>query len=97
MVTAGAFCSPSAWRVIRDGVLEFGWSDEDVADLVWERCGLSIVSVESQSSRMGGGPAFGLSDGRWLEISSDHPVDPWWMRLPGITFVGSPSDPRYTR
>jgi hypothetical protein len=90
------FSSPSVWRVIRDGVLEFGWSDQDAADLVWEFCGLSIVSVESQSSRMGGDPAFGLSDGRWLEIFSDHAVDPWWMSLPDMVFVGSPSDPRYT-
>ena len=55
------FSSPSAWRVIRNGVLEFGWSDADAADLVWEF--LSIVSVEAQSPRMGGDPAFELSDG----------------------------------
>jgi hypothetical protein len=96
MVTAGALARPQHGALIRNGVLEFGWSDEDAADLVWEFCGLSIVSVESQSPRMGGDPVFGLSDGRWLEIFSDHAVDPWWMRLPDITFVGSPSDPRYT-
>ena len=88
-----AFSSPSAWRVIKDGVLEFGWSNVSASDLVWDLCGLSIISVAPQSSAMSGDPAFGLSDGRWLEIFSDHAIDPWSMQLQGITFVGSPSDP----
>jgi hypothetical protein len=91
-----AFSSPSAWRVVKGGVLEFGWSNADAPDLVWDLVGLSIVSVAPQSPVMGGDPAFELSDGRWLEIFSDHAVDPWSMRLPNITFVGSPSDPAQT-
>ena len=91
-----AFSSPSAWRVIKGGVLDFGWSSADAPDLVWDLVGLSIVSVASQSPVMRGDPAFELSDGRWLEIFSDHAVDPWAMRLPNITFVGSPSDPSQT-
>ncbi len=91
-----ALSSPSAWRVIKGGVLEFGWSNGEASDLVWELRGLSIVSVAPQSSRMSGDPAFELSDGRWLEIFSDHPLDPWSLQLPGITFVGSPSDPSQT-
>ncbi len=92
-----ALSSLSAWRVIKDGVLEFGWSNAAASDLVWELCGLSIVSVEPQSSRMSGDPAFELSDGRWLEIFSDHALDPWSLRLPDFTFVGSPSDPSQAR
>jgi hypothetical protein len=42
---------------------------------------------------MSADPAFELSDGRWLEIFSDHALDPWSMQLPNMTFVGSPSDP----
>jgi hypothetical protein len=91
-----ALSSPSAWRVIKGGVLDFGWSGEDTPDLVRDLVGLSIVSVASQSPLMGGDPAFELSDGRWLEIFSDHAVDPWFMRLPNITFVGSPSDSSQT-
>jgi hypothetical protein len=60
---------------------------------VWDLVGLSIVSVALRSSLMTGDPAFELSDGRWLEVFSDHAVDPWPMRLPDITVVGSPSDP----
>jgi hypothetical protein len=91
-----ALSCPSAWRIIKDGVLKFGWSNREASDLVWDLCGLSIVDVVPQSSRMSGDPAFELSDGRWLEIFSDHPVDPWSLRLPNITFVGSPSDPTQT-
>jgi hypothetical protein len=91
-----AFSSPSAWRVIKGGILEFGWSSSNASDLVWDLCGLSIISVVPQSSLMRGDPAFELSDGRWLEIFSDHEIDPWSMQLPGITFVGSPSDPSQT-
>jgi hypothetical protein len=89
--------TPSAWRVLKGGVLEFGWSGAEASDSIWELCGLSIVSVAPQSSRMSGDPAFELSDGRWLEIFSDHAVDPWSLRLPSMTFVGSPSDPAQTR
>jgi hypothetical protein len=92
-----AFSSPSAWRVINAGILDFGWSSAGAPDLVWDLVGLSIVSVAPQSSIMRGDPAFELSDGRWLEIFSDHAIDPWSMRLPNITFVGSPSDPSQTR
>ena len=90
------FSSPSAWRVIKSNVLDFGWSDTEASNLVWDLCGLSIVAVCKQSPRMSGDPAFELSDGRWLEIFSDHAVDPWSMRLPNMTFVGSPSDPSQT-
>jgi hypothetical protein len=83
----------SAWRVTRGGVLEFGWSGKEAADRIWDLCGLSIVSVAAQSPLMRGDPAFELSSGQWLEIFSDHPVDPWSLMLPTITFVGSPSDP----
>jgi hypothetical protein len=91
-----AFSSLSAWRVIKGSVLEFGWSSVDASPLVLDLVGLSIVSVASQSPIMRGDPAFELSDGRWLEIFSDHAVDPWSMQLPNITFVGSPSDPSQT-
>jgi hypothetical protein len=91
-----AFSSPSAWRVLKGSVLEFGWSSVDAPNLVLDLVGLSIVSVTSQSPIMRGDPAFELSDGRWLEIFSDDAVDPWSMQLPNVTFVGSPSDPAQT-
>ncbi|WP_425861447.1 hypothetical protein [Arthrobacter sp. TWP1-1] len=93
------FGSPSAWRVVKDGVLVIGWSmvwrEEDTPERVAELAGLSIVAVAPQSPRMGGDPAFELSDGSWVEIFSDHPIDPWAMDLPGLVYVGAPFDPRY--
>jgi hypothetical protein len=82
--------------VIKGGVLDFGWSSVDTPHLVRDLVGLSIVSVASQSSIMRSDPAFELSDGRWLEIFSDHAIDPWSMQLPNVIFVGSPSDPSQT-
>jgi hypothetical protein len=88
-----SFSSDSAWRVTSRGVLAYGWSQAGAPDLVWELCGQAIVSVAPQSSLMAGDPAFELSSGQWLEIFSDQPTDPWCLRLPTMTFVGSPSDP----
>ena len=92
-----SFSSGSAWRVTLGGVLVFGWSDREAPDRVWDLCGQAIVSVASQSQLIVGDPAFELSSGQWLEVFSDHPVDPWSLRLPTITFVGSPSDPTQAR
>lgn len=96
LIVAGdgwSFSSGSAWRITKGGVLAYGWSDPAASDEVWDLCGKSIVSVASQSALMAGDPAFELSDGAWLEVFSDQPTDPWFLRLPGLTFVGSPSDP----
>ncbi|HEX7661178.1 MAG TPA: hypothetical protein VF444_17035 [Pseudonocardiaceae bacterium] len=92
-----AFGSISAWRVLKGDVLEFSYSTVEASDLILNLCGLSIVSVTSQSPRMAGDPAFELSDGRWLEIFSDIAVDPWVMSLPDFGFVGAPGDSRYTQ
>jgi hypothetical protein len=92
-----AFSSTSAWRVTRNGLLLYGWSDPAAPDLVWDLCGQAIMSVSAQSSLMRGDPAFQLSSGNWLEIFSDHPTDPWVLRLPSVTFVGSPTDPAWVQ
>jgi hypothetical protein len=85
--------SGSAWRVTKGGVLAYGWSDPAAIDGVLDLCGKSIIAVAPQSALMAGDPAFELSDGAWLEVFSDQPTDPWSLMLPGLTFVGSPSDP----
>ncbi|NNM44390.1 hypothetical protein HJG52_00005 [Knoellia sp. DB2414S] len=87
-----AFNSVSAWRLCENGVLLFGWSEKNVEEHIGRLVGNSIVSVEAQSRFLAGDPAFELSDGSWLEVFSDYPIDPWTLRLPGMTFVGSPSD-----
>ena len=92
-----ALTSVSPWRVTRDGVLLYGWSDRGALRRVVEMGGRSILSVMAPSSLMRGDPAFELSGGDWLETFSDHAVDPWVLRLPSMTFVGSPSDPTWVQ
>lgn len=86
-----SFTAMCAWRVTQSGRLVFGWSHPDAADLIWELCGQSIVFVGSQSVLMPGDPAFELSQGGWLEVFADQATDPWVLRLPTRTFVGSPT------
>ncbi|WP_425861448.1 hypothetical protein [Arthrobacter sp. TWP1-1] len=90
------FSARSAWRVTRHGVVEIaGGQSEDFLLRMQKLCGLSILSIALQSPRMSGDLAIELTDGWWVEIFSDQPVDPWVMVIPGKTFVGSPSDPRF--
>lgn len=86
-----SFTAMCAWRVIQSRRLVFGWSHPDATDLIWELCGQSIISVGPQSKLMPGDPAFELSQGGWLEVFADHATDPWALRLPTRTFVGSPT------
>lgn len=90
-----SFATVSAWRVLREGVLLVGWSDRGVSAYLRELPGLSVVAARSQGALMGGDPALALDNGDWLEVFSDGPSDPWVLRLPSITYVGSPSDPGY--
>jgi hypothetical protein len=92
-----SFGTVSSWRVVRDGILVYGWSDELAPAHVQQLCGTSITSVVPQSPVMRGDPTFVLSNGGFLEIFADHPVDPWSFTVPGMTYIGSPSDPRYTQ
>ena len=78
----------ASWRVAINGVLDFGWSDESAGTRITELVGLEVLDVEPQSPRMKGDPAFRLSGGRWIEMFSDHPVDPWVLMLPKNVFVG---------
>ena len=86
-----SFSTLSAWRIVQDGKLSFGWSQPEAADLVWDLCGQSILAVRAQSPLMPGDPAFELSGGEWLEVFADHSVDPWTLHLPTMIFVGSPT------
>ena len=86
-----AFSALCPWRVVRDGVLLYAWSDPAADDRVWDLCGQQVLAVSAQSSAMPGDPRFELSTGELLEIFSDHAVDPWVLRLPNTVYVGSPS------
>jgi hypothetical protein len=77
------------------GVILYGFSDSSAEDRVWDLCGQDIVSVSHQSATIKSDPVFHLSSGQAVEIFSDWGNEPWVMQLPRMTFVASPSDPRY--
>jgi hypothetical protein len=81
------------WRVSHLGVLVFSWDSKDAADRVWDLIGQDVVDVVAQSSVSPADPAVVFSGGLALEVFSDIAIDPWVMRFPGMTFVGSPADP----
>lgn len=81
----------SPWRVVANARLLYGWSQPDAGDLVWELCGQSIIDVGIQSPLAPVDPVLHLSGGGAIEIFSENPIDPWSIRLPDATFVGSPT------
>ncbi|HEV7758263.1 MAG TPA: hypothetical protein VGO78_04720, partial [Acidimicrobiales bacterium] len=73
------------WRVVdHDHGIEMSWSSSDAEDRVWDLVGVQITAVRQHGSD----PAFDLSTGRVLEVFSDTDLDPWVLRLAGMTFVG---------
>jgi hypothetical protein len=85
------------WRLTRKSVLVTSIDDPGAEARLRELVGASIIDVVSQSS--GGAsadPVLVFADGARLEIFSDTDLDPWVMRLPDKTFVGSASDPGAT-
>lgn len=73
----------------------WGYGDATAGDHINELVGSDIIAIVAQSLTLKADPVFILSDGRKLEVFSDQYLDPWVMRLPGMTFVASPTDPRY--
>ena len=72
------------WRVLRDGDMEMSWSTANAEDRAWDLVGRAILAAP-QCDR---DPVFEMSGGSRLELFSDTDIDPWNLRLPGITFVG---------
>jgi hypothetical protein len=82
------FNTLSAWR-LRDGSsLIAGWTWPNASDLVWELCGLHLVTVTPQSSRTPVDPVLIFDNGRSLEVFGDHYLDPWTLHLPTGILVG---------
>lgn len=82
------------WRLTRGGALVTSIEDPSAEARLRELVGGSIVDVVAQSSgEASGDPVFVFADGARLELFSDTDLDPWVIRLPDKTFVGSASDP----
>ena len=91
-----AFSALCPWRVVREGVLLYSWSDPAAVDRVWDLCGQQVLAIRTQSSAMRGDPTFELSTGEHVEVFSDVASDPWVLHLPNSVYVGSPSDSDHT-
>jgi hypothetical protein len=83
------------WRVGTDRVLEFGWESEDVQLRLPGLVGRTMVAVGPQSTTLAVDPSLQLDDGRRIELFSTHHLEPWSLRLPGMGWVASPSDPTW--
>lgn len=81
----------SPWRAVANARLLYGWSQPNAGDLLWELCGQSIIDVGVQSPLAPVDPVLHLSGGDAIEIFSENATDPWVIRLPAVTFVGSPA------
>jgi len=81
------------WRLTRGGALVTSIEDPNAEARLRDLVGASIVDVGAQASASASGdPVFVFADGARLEIFSDTDLDPWVVRLPNKTFVGSASD-----
>lgn len=82
------------WRLMREGLLLTSIEDSNAEARLRELVGSTVVDVVAQTgARPSSDPVLVLSDEARLEIFSDTDLDPWVVRLPGKTFVGSASDP----
>lgn len=82
------------WRLTRGGALVTSIEDPGAEGRLRELVGTTIIDVTSQTSRgTAGDPVFVFADGARLELFADTDLDPWVMRLPNKTFVGSASEP----
>jgi hypothetical protein len=79
------------WQLSKDEVSIITWEGEEIEDQIWELVGHQIVGFINQTHNHPGDPNFDLDGGILLEITADTDLDPWVLRLPGITIVGSKS------
>lgn len=76
------------WRAVTPQGSAFGWDSPDVEDRAWDLIGAEVISVVRQASGAFADPAFVLSNGVILEVLSDSELDPWNLRVEGVTVLG---------
>jgi hypothetical protein len=95
VVLSGARWSLSVacpWRLMRDCGLETSYGDEGAAAALDRLVGASVVALRARDASSS--PAdiqVEFDDGAVLDVFVDTDVDPWVLRLPDDTFVGSAS------
>jgi hypothetical protein len=81
------------WRLTRAGVLICAFGDEHAAVEVQKLVGETLDTVAVRAPGIADDPAFALSGGYCLEAFADTDLDPWVVRTPDATIVGSASRP----
>jgi hypothetical protein len=79
------------WQLSKSGVPIVAWESKDIEDQIWELVGHQITSVRPQSLEHPGIANFDIDGGLVLQITADTDLDPWVIRLPDVTIVGSTS------
>ena len=82
------------WRLMREGILVTSSEDGNAETRLRDLVGTTVVDLIGQGGfQTSHDPVLVFSDAARLEIFADTDLDPWVMRFPGKTFVGSASDP----
>jgi hypothetical protein len=80
------------WQLMRDGQLATSYGDNGAAEVLDGLVEKTIVAVNGGGSDRGAGDLqLALDDGAILDVLVDTDLDPWVLRLPDHTFVGSAS------
>jgi hypothetical protein len=80
------------WRLMRDGRLATSYGDEGAGEVLAGLVGNEVVALGSaDSSRVPGDIQVVLRNGTVLDVFADTDLDPWVLRLPDRTFVGTVS------
>ncbi|SRR6266508_813159 len=79
------------WHLFEGQSRIVSWNEEGATDVIWDLVGHAITEVRPRSTEHPSDPVFLLTGGLRLEIHADTDLDPWVLRLPELTFVGSAS------
>jgi hypothetical protein len=95
VVLAGPHWSLSVacpWRLMRGDKLVTSYGDEGAGEILAGLVGNEVVALGPvASSRVLGDLQVSLGDGSVLDVFADTDLDPWVLRLPEHTFVGTVS------
>ena len=80
------------WRLMREGQLQTSYGDDGAGVVIDGLVGRVVVEVRA-GDRCGspGDIQVALDDGALLDVFADTDLDPWVLRLPDHTFVGTAS------
>jgi hypothetical protein len=80
------------WRLMRHGRLLTSYGDDGAAVILDRLVGNAVVGFDAgDPSRSPGDIRIALDDGATLDVFADTDLDPWVLRLPDQTFIGTAS------